>query len=143
MFPLVFWIAGLFVLLAPLATFVLLMLKGLPPFAMAHLGQVLLWVYQVSWIAALVAGVLLGTLVAEVTARTSYFDRPYDFGRCFSLGAIGGALSEALATWLYRALSHRPFSTFWIAGAVMAGCLSGGLIVSVVLSRKSATASRA
>jgi len=130
-FPIQAALAVFFVVLAPLTTFLLLWLKGLPPFAQA--GVILLWVYSVSWIPALLAGLLLASLLFTLMNRTGYFHRPYDFGRSFSLGAISGALSEALSTWLYRAVSHRPFSDFWIAGAMIAGCLTGALLVSILL----------
>jgi hypothetical protein len=124
-----------FLATAPLTTFVLLVLKGLPDFAASHQGEVLLWVYTVTWKPALLAGVLLGGVVVTIVSRTRSFHQPFDFGRSLSLGAVVGALAEALATGLYRALSHRMFSDFWIAGAMIAGCLAGGLIVAAVLWR--------
>jgi hypothetical protein len=122
-----------FLALVPLTTFILLYLKGIPTFAEQQIREVILWVYGVTWMPALVAGLLVSTIVSGVTHRTDYFHRPYDFGRCFSLGAIAGALSEALATWMYRIASHRPFSGFWIAGAMIAGCLVGAFLTSLVL----------
>jgi len=130
-------IAGSFLILAPLTTFLLIVLKGLPAFAASQLGEVLIWVYTVTWIPALLAGALLGGLVVMSAARTSYFHQPYDFGRSLSLGAIAGALAEALATWTYRAVSHRLFSDFWIAGAMITGCLAGGVIAAAFLWRLS------
>jgi hypothetical protein len=136
-FPLALAIAGGFLVTAPLATFVLLVLKGLPDFAASHPGEVLIWVYNVTWKPALLAGVLLGGVVVTMVSRTRSFHQPFDVGRALSLGAVGGALSEAVATGLYRSLSHRLFSDFWIAGAMIAGCLAGGLLVAAVLWRLS------
>jgi hypothetical protein len=125
----------LFALLTPPVTYILLALKGLPTFAMTHQGEALLWAYSVTWVPALLAGLLLSGIVSQVIQKTDSFHKPYDFGRSFSLGAIGGALSEAVATAFYRAVSHRPFSDFWIAGATIAGCLIGAGVVSAILWR--------
>ncbi len=122
-----------FLMFAPLTTYALLVLKGLPVFATAHQGDVLIWVYQMTWIPALIAGGLVSLAAILLTAKTSFFHHPYDFGRCFSLGAISGALAEALATCSYRAISHRPFSAFWIAGATIAGFLTGSATISLLL----------
>jgi len=124
-------LAAAFFVLAPFMTFILLWLKGLPSFASP--AQVLAWVYGVTWAPALLAGVLLAAVVSTVVQRTAYFQRPYDFGRCFSLGAIVGALTQASATWIYRGLTHHPFSDFWIAGAMIAGCLSGAILTPIIL----------
>jgi len=124
-----------FVVMAPFTTFILLTLKGLPTFAISHVEQVLIWVYGVTWIPALLSGLLLSAIVSNLLNQTDYFHRPYDFGRCFSLGAITGALTEALATGRYRWVSHRPISGFWIAGAMIAGCLAGAFITPLVLWR--------
>src|SRR5439155_106446 len=113
--------------------FVLLILKGLPTFAESHLLDVVLWVYSVTWIPALLAGILLSAVVVPTVSRTRYFHQPYDFGRCLSLGAIVGSIVEALATLLYRSVSHHLFSGFWIAGATIAGCLSGASVVTLWL----------
>jgi hypothetical protein len=134
-------ITGSFVGVVPLSTFALLAAKGFPSFVTGHLWEVILWVYAVSWIPALCCGAVTSVVVLVLAARTTFFHRPYDVGRCVSLGAITGTLTEGLATWLYREASQRPFSWFWIAAAMIAGCLCGGLVVSWVLwrlSRKSA-----
>jgi hypothetical protein len=122
-----------FLAVTPLVTLLLLWMKGLPTFAVEHVGEVLIWVYGVTWVPALLAGTLLAVIVSTVSKETDYFHRPYDFGRCFSLGAIVGALTEALATWGYRALTHHPFSDFWIAGAIISGCLSGACLTAFFL----------
>lgn len=122
-----------FLIVTPLVTFVLLVLKGLPSFAAEHTLEVLVWVFSSTWAPALMAGALLASIVSAVSKETGYFHRPYDFGRCFSLGAIVGAVSEALATWGYRALTHHPFSDFWIAGAMISGCLSGSFLTAFFL----------
>ncbi len=127
------WIIGLFVLLTPFITFCLLLLKGLPSFAVAHAFETLLWVYQITWIAGLLAGAMMAGGVSVTVSRTGFFHRPYDFGRSFSLGAILGALCQGLATGLYRVVVHKPFSSFWIAGAMLAGCLTGGAAASIAL----------
>ncbi|HVO32803.1 MAG TPA: hypothetical protein VMU17_02740 [Elusimicrobiota bacterium] len=127
------WTIAAFTALAPLFTFLLLVIKGLPSFAAPHWPDVLLWVYQVTWLAAAVAGLLLSGILVAIRRKLSYFLSPYDFGRCFSLGAIAGATVEAASTWTYRRLSHHPFSSFWIAGAMMAGCLAGMVIVPAIL----------
>jgi hypothetical protein len=44
-------------------------------------------------------------------------------------------LFEAPATWIYRAATHRPFSAFWTADAVIAGCLAGAVSLALVLHR--------
>jgi hypothetical protein len=134
-------IMGLFLLLAPLVTFLLIWLKGLPDFAIDRPWDVLLWVYSVTWIPAIMTGGLLSGTVIQTASQTRYFHQPYDFGRCFSLGAIAGALCEALSTTIYRTVSHRLFSDFWIAGAMIAGCITGGVVVAATLwqlSRKQA-----
>ncbi len=125
------------VILGPLVTFGLLLLKGLPSFALAHMLAVLLWAFAVTWIPALGAGLLLSALLLGLRGRLGYFTKPYDFGRCFSLGAIAGAIVEALSTLVYRTLSHRPFSSFWIAGAAIAGCLAGAVVTAWVLRKLS------
>ena len=122
-----------FLIVSPLATFGLLVLRGLPSFAASHLLDVLAWVFEVTWIPALLSGAILFLILQMLRPRLNYFTEPFDFGRCFSLGAIAGALAEALSTGVYRTVSHRPFSSFWIAGAMLAGSLAGALIVTAVL----------
>ena len=131
------YVVGSFVILAPLVTFVLLVIKGLPTFALSHLWGVLVWVYQVTWLAALWAGLGVWLIVAAIVKRTGYFHLPYDFGRSFSLGAICGALAEAGATGFSRAVAHKPVSGFWIAGAMMSGCVAGACINAIALWRLS------
>lgn len=124
-----------FVLGIPLMTYALLALKGLPAFAVPHQLDVMAWVFRVTSMAALLAGFLVSILVWTMINSTGFFTRPYDFGRCFSLGAITGAFAEALSTWMYGQLSHRPFSNFWIAGATIAGCLVGSFTTAIALAR--------
>ena len=135
-------LALLFFLLTPLLTFVLLYLRGLPEFAAGHLEGVVIWVFGVTWIPALWASVLLTVIVSGITRRTDYFHQPFDFGRSFSLGAIAGALTEAVATGSYRTITHHPFSDFWIAGAMISGCLVGAGLVPLVLSLRRPTKSK-
>ena len=97
--------------------------------------EILIWVYEMTWAPALHAGLLLGFTVLSVIQRTPYFHRPYDFGRSFSLGAVAGAIAQALATWLYRTLTRHPFSDFWIAGAMIAGCLAGAFLTAFFLRK--------
>ena len=123
----------------PTVTFILLWLKGLPLFAEGHMGRVLIWSYEVTWLPAAGAGILLALGVWIATRRTLYFYYPYDFGRSFSLGAVLGALLQAMATWLYRLLIHHPFSDFWIAGAMIAGCLSGAFLTAFFLRKATVT----
>src|SRR5581483_2206357 len=92
----------LFLAFAPLCTFVLLFLKGLPHFATGHEWDVVVWVYQTTWAPALASGLLLAGALRGVRPWRSYFTQPYDIGRCFSFGAIVGALAEACATGVYR-----------------------------------------
>jgi hypothetical protein len=113
----------------PAVTFILLWLKGLPSFTQGRLGRVIVWSYE--------AGMLLALVVWIIVRRTKYFHQPYDFGRCFSLGAVLGAVIQALSTWLYRFLTHHPFSDFWIAGAMIAGCLTGAFLTAFFLRRAS------
>jgi hypothetical protein len=133
MVKLKFLLIGSFLLLTPAVTAVLLWLRGLPDFVRGYPGAFVVWVYGVAWVPALVAGVLLAVIVSGVVRRTAYFHQPFDFGRSFSLGAIAGALTEAFATWFYREVTRHPFSDFWIAGAMIAGCLSGAVLVPAVL----------
>jgi hypothetical protein len=125
-----------FLILSPLVTLGLLFLKGLPSFTAGHPLELVLWVYQVTWVPALMSGFLLSFVLDAIRTRMSYFTQPYDFGRCFSLGAISGALAEAFCTWLYRVLSRHPFSSFWIAGAMISGALAGAVITAALLRRK-------
>jgi hypothetical protein len=121
--------------LIPALTFVLFALKGIPSFAAGHLREILVWIYQVSWVPALFSGAATSAIVLAIIARTGFFHRPYDAGRCISLGAVTGAVTEGLATWLYRKAYPRPFSWFWISSATIAGCLGGALVVALVLWR--------
>jgi len=129
------WVTLSFWVLAPLCTFELLLLKGLPSFAEGYRVVVLLWIYQVTWLPALVSGLLVSAVLVGLRPRLDHFLNPFDIGRCFSLGVITGALAEALSTWAYRAMSQRPFSSFWIAGAMIAGALAGAAIVTFLLWR--------
>jgi len=125
----------LFLIDAPLCTFALLLQKGLPPIAAGHVFDVVIWVYQVTWVPALVSGLLLSATLRGIRPWFPYFTKPYDFGRCFSLGAITGALAEAVATGGYRWMTHHAFSGFWIADAMIAGCLAGAGISVITLGR--------
>jgi hypothetical protein len=133
-FPLRAVLTGSFLLLTPLVTYLLILMKGIPEFATNQQGQVLIWVYAVTWVPSLLAGLLLSGVVSMFIQKNGYFHKPYDFGRCFSLGAIAGAISEAIATAFYRAVTHHPFSDFWLAGAMIAGCLSGAVLTSIILA---------
>ena len=126
-----------FVVLSPLMTFVLLLFKGLPPFAAGHTFDVVEWIYQTTWLVALMSGLWLSLVLTGIRSWLHFFIQPYDFGRCFSLGAVSGALAQAFSTWVYRALSHRPFSSFWIADAMIAGALAGSGITAFLLWRLS------
>jgi len=122
-----------FVILVPLYTYFLLVIKGLPDFAASHPFDVVEWVYASTWMAALMSGLLVAASVISVVRSTPFFHQPFDFGRCFSLGGISGALAEIPSTWLYRYLFHRPHSNFWIAGASIAGFLAGATLVPLLL----------
>jgi len=122
-----------FTLLVPFYTYVLLVLKGLPDFAVSHPIDVVAWVYESTWLAGLVAGLVVFAATLAIVRRTPFFHRPFDFGRCFSLGGITGALVEMPATWLHRSISHRPHSDFWMAGASMAGFLAGATVIPILL----------
>jgi len=122
-----------FVVLVPLYTYSLLVLKGLPSFAESHQIDVVIWVYERTWLAAAVSGVVVSAMVSVIVRRTAYFHSPFDFGRCFSLGAVLGVLAEAPATYVHRAFSHRPYSDFWMAGAMITGALAGATLVPLVL----------
>src|SRR5665213_166958 len=125
----------LFSIVAPLCTFGMLFLKGLPHFTAGHALDVVIWIYQVTWIPSLISGLLLSAVFYGIRPWRSYFIQPYDFGRCFSLGAIVGAITEASTTWGYRMILHRPFSGFWIAGEMIAGFLVGATLSVIVLGR--------
>jgi uncharacterized protein (TIGR02246 family) len=122
-----------FCIAAPLVTYAALMLRGFPSFVSGHPWIILGWAYSVTWVPAVLSGVILGVAVAAVVRRTDSFHAPYDFGRCFSLGAIVGAIAEAFATTVYRVVSHRGFSDFWIGGSMISGCLAGAVVVPIVL----------
>jgi len=131
-----------FVVLVPLYTYLLLFLKGLPSFAAPHPIAVAVWVYESTWLAALISGLLASAVLSVIVGGTPYFHEPFDFGRCFSLGGIAGALTEMPATWLHRAMSHRPHSDFWMAGASMAGFLAGATLIPLLLWGLSSERSR-
>jgi hypothetical protein len=126
-------LAFFFALGVPLATFALLAMRGLPSFAVFKTWEVFLWVCQVTWVPAVISGVILGGVTGSVGSRSAYLHYPYDLGRCFSVGAIVGALGEAFSTALFRRLTHHPFSGFWIAGATISGCIVGGLLTALIL----------
>jgi hypothetical protein len=126
-----------FALLGPWVTLGLLALKGLPPFVHDRFGQMILWVYLETGVPALAAGLLVSSLAVSVVRRSRTFHQPYDFGRCFSLGAIVGALAHGATTFLFRLLMQRRFSSFWIGGEMIAGSLTGAAILSFVLWRLS------
>lgn len=128
-----------FLIGSPLVTFVLLWLRGLPDFAQSHLDQVLIWVYSVVWAPAAFAGAFLATVLGFIISQTPYFHKPFDFGRSLSLGAVLGAVLQALTTLAYRALTQHPFSDFWIGGGMIAGCLTGAVLVPWVLQQLSKT----
>lgn len=120
---------------APAMTYVLLALKGLTAFAAPHRIEMMAWVFHVTWMSALMTGLSVSMIIWKIVSGTGFFTQPYDFGRCFSLGAIIGACAEAFWTWMYGRVAHRPFSNFWIAGATIVGCLVGSLTTAVVLAR--------
>lgn len=122
-----------FVVFAPLYTYILLVLRGLPAVAISHQLEVVIWVYRSTWLAALISGVVVSAFVLMVVRRTVFFFQPFDFGRCFSLSGVTGAIVEVPATCLHRTLSNRPHSDFWIAGAMMAGFLSGATFLPGLL----------
>jgi hypothetical protein len=124
-----------FVLLSPLMTFVLLWMKGLPDFAEGKKGEVILWVYGMTWVPALITGLLLSVLIARIVRKINYFHKPYDVGRCLSLGAVLGATIQGLATHGYRMVQGLIFSSFWIATGAISGAIVGAIVVAVVLSR--------
>jgi hypothetical protein len=134
--PLIAKITLGFVVLVPLYTYLLLAIKGLPDFANSHQVEVVTWLFQSTWLAALASGLVVSVAVSVIVSQTPYFHDPFDFGRCFSLGAVLGALAEAPATYLVRALSHRPYSDFWMAGAMMAGFLAGGTLIPLLLRKR-------
>jgi hypothetical protein len=125
-------VAGFFVLVAPLVTFALLWLKGLPAFAIDRPLQVLVWVYLATGVPAFLAGIFLAGAFLAIPPLWSYAAPLDDIGRSFSAGAIVGSLSEALATIVYREVSRRPFSNFWIAGAMITGFFVGGILMPLV-----------
>lgn len=120
-----------FLILSPILTFFLFLVKGLPDFARARLLLVLGWVFQTTWLAALVAGVLIAAIVLATVQRTPIFIYPYDFGRCFSLGAIVGGIAEALGTYVqFFLLFHSAPSGFRLAGDIMSGCVAGAVVAA-------------
>jgi len=135
--PIALQIVVPFVILVPLVTLGLLMMKGLPSFTNGYEAEVVVWVYRLTWLPGFLSGGLLALVLISLRSRIYYFIRPYDLGRCFSLGAITGAVAEAFSTWAYRAISHHPFSSFWIAGAIIAGAVTGSALTSLVLWRLS------
>jgi hypothetical protein len=122
-----------FTILSPFITFGLIVFKGLPGFAANHVIDVLIWVYHVTWVPALLSGVLLWLLLRVLQPHLAFFTKPYDLGRCFSLGAISGGIADAFFTWGWRAISHHPFSSFWIAGATLSGSIAGAILLPGIL----------
>jgi hypothetical protein len=127
---------------APLITYTLMWLKGIFTFEDSAWKIALAWTYQVTLFPSLVSGTAIWGLLRAITQRTAYFHRPYDFGRCFSLGAVTGAVLHSAGVCLSFLIIHphgRP-SAFWIATGLMAGALCGSATVSLILwlySRKS------
>jgi len=125
----------LFTLIQPLFLYGLLILKGLPPYAMAHWVALLGLVYRLSVIPSLSAGLLLALLLWALRGRWDFFIKPYDFGRTFSIGAIGGALAEALVLAVARGMIRVMFTNVWFAAAVIAGFAAGAIASSVSFKR--------
>ena len=133
-------VSGLvFLVVTPLITFLFLVLKGLPSFTAGHEIDALLWVYSVTGWPALLSGFLFSIL--GLRRWNAFFTHPYDIGRCVSAGLIVGAIVEGFSTHVFRILTHHPFSSFWIAGAAMAGSLTG-LLTAPFLFRHSAKLNR-
>jgi len=124
-----------FGVLAPLILFGLLCIKGLPPFAVDHPEEVLFWLYTSTGVQSLLAGGFLSGALVLLKSRWGYFIWPYDFGRSASFGAVAGAILYSVATVIVRVISGKPYSDFWIAGALMAGCLAGSILTSLLFWR--------
>lgn len=124
-----------FGLLVPAVTLCLLKLKSFPTFPGSDWANALPWIYRALTFPSILAGLLVSGVAVLITRRTHLFHDPYDFGRAVSLGAVTGAFAQVAAVaaqhlWQYQQkLPHN----FWLATAVMAGCLCGALIVALCL----------
>ncbi|MFA5976281.1 MAG: hypothetical protein WC859_08995 [Elusimicrobiota bacterium] len=89
---------------------------------------------ETNWLATLVGGGLLWAVSVFLARRTTYFHQPYDFGRCFSLGAIVGSLTQMIGSLIQFPVQFHQFPTwFRLGGALISGCLTGGIVSSFFL----------
>lgn len=135
------WAIGLMVsytLLCPLVLLGLFWLQGLPGVALSHPLTFLLWVFSDTWLASIVSGAALAWGTRFLIQRTGYFHQPFDVGRSFSMGAIGGALAQAGGLWLhFLVLFHHAPTAYRTAGNIIAGCISGAIICWLFIWRLS------
>ncbi|MFA5974610.1 MAG: hypothetical protein WC859_00395 [Elusimicrobiota bacterium] len=135
------WVAGFYVsyvLLVHVLLWMFLIIKGVPSLVQGHPLLFVGWVIETTWLAALIGGGLLMGVTIFLVRCTNCFHHPYDFGRCFSLGAIVGSLAQALGITLQFLLQFHQLPTgFRVGGAFLSGCLAGGLVVAFFLWRLS------
>jgi len=124
-------------LLTPLTTFLLLWMKGFPNFADEHKTYILLWCFETTGPTGLLSGLLLAALFWVIRPRWGWLIWPYDFGRSVSVGAVGGAAAHVLGMLVYRFAIGKPFSTFWMSGAILSGAICGAIIAAVYFWRRS------
>jgi hypothetical protein len=124
-----------FGLLQPAVMCVLLILKGLLPDALEHPFQFCAYVYRAGAPIAFLAGLFLALGLWKIRHRWTFCIRPYDFGRSFSVGAIGGAAFEVVSILLFQIVIPRPLPAFRFATEVLASCAAGALVMAIAFWR--------
>ena len=100
-----------------------------------HPVETLLWVYHVTWIPSLISGFLTALVLLALRRRMEFFTKPYDVWPL--------RISLERHHWLSgpgpypRGIPHAHASSLlqlsWIAGALIAGCLTGAVVLTMLL----------